>query len=299
MIISLGASPKFQDILKQNVMYYIARDGKTLLFDYFRKLNLPVSDADLHGQTPLFYAAREGRLELCRKLLEAGVNPNHVDENKQTALFYAAKYGRLNICQLLINEGCNPNIKDFRKETAIVYAKKEGHEHIIKFLNSLKASNKVQREKSASSDTKAAAPQIKKKQPPKEKEKEKTKEKEKEQEEPKATYKLVFLPDPANTSNAIDVSDQEFQVFRQQFPELAEYLTNPWKIPINQLEKKKEGWENVAKKILTTLWKMPGAHVFYEPVDPIRFGCVDYFQIIHHPMDFGTIKVKDFEISKQ
>jgi len=31
--------------------------------------------------------------------------------------------------------------------------------------------------------------------------------------------------------------------------------------------------------------------VFNEPVDPIKLGIPDYFQIIKHPMDLGTVKV--------
>ena len=31
--------------------------------------------------------------------------------------------------------------------------------------------------------------------------------------------------------------------------------------------------------------------VFNEPVDPIKLGIPDYFQIVKHPMDLGTVKV--------
>ena len=35
------------------------------------------------------------------------------------------------------------------------------------------------------------------------------------------------------------------------------------------------------------------AWLFNEPVDPSKWGISDYFDVIKHPMDFGTIKVSD------
>ena len=39
------------------------------------------------------------------------------------------------------------------------------------------------------------------------------------------------------------------------------------------------------------MWKIKGAYLFYEPVNPTKFGIDDYFNIVKKPMDFGTIKV--------
>jgi len=39
-------------------------------------------------------------------------------------------------------------------------------------------------------------------------------------------------------------------------------------------------------------WKMKQSHWFYEPVNPIKFGITDYFDIITKPIDLGTIKKK-------
>jgi hypothetical protein len=36
--------------------------------------------------------------------------------------------------------------------------------------------------------------------------------------------------------------------------------------------------------------KMPEAFPFNEPVDPVKLGIPDYFEVITHPMDFSTIK---------
>ena len=37
---------------------------------------------------------------------------------------------------------------------------------------------------------------------------------------------------------------------------------------------------------------MKGAFWFYDPVDPVKFGIMNYFDIISKPMDMGTIKKK-------
>ena len=48
----------------------------------------------------------------------------------------------------------------------------------------------------------------------------------------------------------------------------------------------------IAQKVLSICWKTKGGYYFHEPVDPSRFGIDDYFEIIEHPMDFGTVKKK-------
>ena len=51
-----------------------------------------------------------------------------------------------------------------------------------------------------------------------------------------------------------------------------------------------ECWEKAAKRMMSHLWKVSGAHVFHEKVDPVELKIPDYFEIIKNPMDFGTIK---------
>lgn len=51
-------------------------------------------------------------------------------------------------------------------------------------------------------------------------------------------------------------------------------------------------WEKAAKKIMTSLWKLQGARIFHEAVDPEALQIPDYPDIVKNPMDFGTIKKK-------
>jgi hypothetical protein len=53
-----------------------------------------------------------------------------------------------------------------------------------------------------------------------------------------------------------------------------------------------DSWEKAAKRLLNSLWKHNQAWIFHEPVDPKKLNIPDYFEIIKHPMDFGTVKNK-------
>lgn len=54
--------------------------------------------------------------------------------------------------------------------------------------------------------------------------------------------------------------------------------------------------EKIAKLFLPILDKLyntePAGEVFREPVDIVKYGCLDYYQCIKHPIDLGTIRDK-------
>jgi hypothetical protein len=43
-------------------------------------------------------------------------------------------------------------------------------------------------------------------------------------------------------------------------------------------------------KVLNQCCKLKGAYYFLEPVDPVKFSILDYFDIITQPMDLGTVR---------
>ncbi|KAL6656581.1 hypothetical protein ACP70R_004361 [Stipagrostis hirtigluma subsp. patula] len=45
-------------------------------------------------------------------------------------------------------------------------------------------------------------------------------------------------------------------------------------------------------KILMKLMEHKGGWLFHKPVDPVLYGIPDYFDVIRHPMDLGTVKKK-------
>ncbi|KAF5764735.1 putative chromatin remodeler Bromodomain family [Helianthus annuus] len=59
--------------------------------------------------------------------------------------------------------------------------------------------------------------------------------------------------------------------------------------PHQKKQKMDTGIKIECRKILKTLMVHKYGPVFNQPVDPIELGIPDYFEIISHPMDFGTV----------
>ncbi|MFS8015959.1 putative chromatin remodeler Bromodomain family [Helianthus anomalus] len=59
--------------------------------------------------------------------------------------------------------------------------------------------------------------------------------------------------------------------------------------PHQKKQKMDTGVKIECRKILKTLMVHKYGPVFNQPVDPIELGIPDYFEIISHPMDFGTV----------
>jgi len=135
---SKDADLGFKDKLRQNIIFYIARDGKVKLLEYLVSEGVGVAEVDTHGQIPLFYAAREGHTETCRSLIANGTDVNHADVVKQTCLFYSAKSGHLDTCKALIELGAKHTHTDKKKQTALFWAKKSENPQLIEYFESLK-----------------------------------------------------------------------------------------------------------------------------------------------------------------
>ena len=51
-----------------------------------------------------------------------------------------------------------------------------------------------------------------------------------------------------------------------------------------------DSWDQVAKRIISKLWRNSSAKIFHEPVDAEKLGASDYHEVVRNPVDFGTIK---------
>ena len=206
-------------------------------------------------------------------------------------MFYAAKHGKLAVCKFLVENGINYSHTDSKKQTALNYAKKAKNKEVVDFLQGLG------KEGQKKESTISKAPVIEEPSQPTvlvsnvstvsgaagDKSKKKKKEK-----ESKTAYYLIFRDENGNEN---ELTMEDFEKFKQEFPDIAELLLNPDKIPDTDGGREREPWEKAARKIMHSLWKLPDAIYFYEPVDPIKLRIHDYFTIIKNPMDFGTIKV--------
>ena len=100
------------------------------------------------------------------------------------------------------------------------------------------------------------------------------------------------------------MTDQEFEEFKQDNPELAKYFEtneegedllsiNDLKVPeVPESAPIFDSWEKAAQRLLTNLQRNPKAYIFSDAVDVEALKIPDYHQIVKNPMDFGTIKGK-------
>jgi len=75
-------------------------------------------------------------------------------------------------------------------------------------------------------------------------------------------YKLVFTD---NDGNSKELTQQKFEEFKQQYPDIAGIMLNPENGMSQELlsrTKEKDNWRKLAKKIINNLWKIKGCYLF-------------------------------------
>ncbi|CAK85479.1 unnamed protein product (macronuclear) [Paramecium tetraurelia] len=274
----LGANINYKDNLKQSILFYICRDGRTKLFDFLVSQGINISDTDSYGQTPLFYASRENRIDIISRFIKLGGDIAHLDTlSCQTALFYAASKGHYEACKLLIEAGCPVNHQDNKKKTALYFAKQSQKKEVIDLITASMQKQKEDVHQKKEESVKGG---------------EQKQNKKKQKEVPKQQYKILHTDDKGQQR---ELTNEDFQQFSIQYPEIASLILNADDFidenMINQC-KEDETWEKQAKKIIAQIWKAKGAYFFHKPVDQKEFHITDYFEIVKKPMDFGTIKNK-------
>ena len=258
----------------------------------FNSKGADLNEGDACKKSQIFEDSRDGKAEGRKRMIELDANVNQKDKVNETALFYAAREGKSRVCEILIDHGADVNVVDHKKQTALYFAKKNNHHDTIKLLISkgayntkdgkLKASDvaKLQRQKKAgimygsthrstqgnnsvsSRGHKSghhSISQLKKKggRPG---------------DDVKLGYKLVFSTKDLKSK---DISEADFELFKKEFPLIAEFLLKPEKLTSDQelMEKiQLDNWQTTALHIMTTLWKIKGANVFHNPVDPVKLG---------------------------
>lgn len=204
---------------------------------------------------------------------------NHVDNlASQTPLYYAARRGHLELCRLLIEKGAEISHVDSSGKTAVEFARKAKYNEVAELLSGeLRRSREVNKFSVQSYSIE-------------ESNLEKRRKKEDSVKVQRQTYKIVYLNDKGDSH---DLTEEDVRQLIKERPELENYLANPESIPAELIESSTgEVWDKAALKILTQCQKLKGAYWFTEPVDPVKFNIMDYFDIISHPMDLGTVRRK-------
>ena len=300
MLIDNGGNILYKDSYQQTAFFHVAREGKPNLVQLYHDNGANMNEQDNFKQTPLFYAARDGRTDAVRQMCELGSDPNILDQVNENALFYAAREGKIETCKQLLDHGVNVNQVDNKRQTALFFAKKRNHTQVIELqlrngaintkdgrLTKLdqnkratiaKSELKVDDMKSVEKLTTQSHSALNKR-------------KKNDKDDIKQPYRLVYT-NPKGES--VEYSQKDFEEFKELYPEIANFLSNPLSISPEALDQSNEPdeWFSVVTQIFNAVWKLKGANIFHKPVDTVKLHLPDYFTVVKNPMDLGTIKKK-------
>lgn len=275
ILLNEGADANYKDALLQTALFYSCRYGHNEQAQMLIEAGADPNQRDTYGQTALYYASREGQASTVKILLSNKADPNIVDNLGQTALFYSSREGKFEATKMLVEYGAAINHADKTRNTPLSWAKKSGNHELIEFLKSKGAVDRLGKNKKE-----PEGPQKKKDI--------------KKKGEKKQQCVLMIVDEKGDKR---PLSKEEMNEFERRYPEIAKYWKDPNaadeldNMDLEALEAKRP-WDKLGKKLLNTLWRANQAWVFHEPVDPIKLNLPDYFEVVKHPMDFGTIKKK-------
>jgi hypothetical protein len=307
----------YKDNYQQTAFFHVAREGKPNLIQLYHDSGANMNEQDNFKQSPLFYASRDGRTDAVAKMCELGSDPNILDQVNENALFYAAREGKFETCKLLIDSGVMVNQVDNKRQTALFFAKKRSHTNVIDLLIKAGAINtkdgrlsKTDQSKQVSKKGKTNLLQrlsifhhqgnpltILDKPDDKSVDKITTQslsalnKRKKEKEDVKQCYRLVFTDEKGESR---EYTQKDFEMFKEEYPDIAKLLQNPLSISPEALDanNEPEEWHSVCTQIFNTIWKSKGANIFHKPVDTVKLHLPDYYTVVKNPMDLGTVKVK-------
>lgn len=120
----------------------------------------------------------------------------------------------------------------------------------------------------------------------------------KEKSDPKEAMRRMILTKVDQDGELMPLTDEEWETFKSQHGELAEYFTDPSKIhslelpPYSQHHPICDHWSVAALRILKAILLLKESSIFKTPVIPTDTFAPDYLEIIESPMDFKTIGTK-------
>ncbi|KAF4692151.1 hypothetical protein FOZ60_014105 [Perkinsus olseni] len=284
LIEEFGLEANHKDQMMQTPLFYAALVGNTATCELLVEKGAEVNPLDSNKQTPLFYAVREGHIHCTRALVTVhGAKADIVDHTGQPPLFYAARENRVEMCKMLIEElGVYAAQRDVKGKDAKFFVK--DNDMLRAYLASMA-------DKALSSLADSGAP-------------------------PRKKYRLVYKGDgaTANSGGAM-VTVEQMEEFERKYPDIAVWEKNaPISTPPSQASPAKSNgqtqggvmnspqprssrggakkWQQLAKQLVRDIHNFDDTRIFLKPVDPVKDECSDYFTVVKHPMDFGTIRKK-------
>ncbi|KAF4658688.1 hypothetical protein FOL46_006871 [Perkinsus olseni] len=319
LIEEFGLEANHKDQMMQTPLFYAALVGNTATCELLVEKGAEVDPLDSNKQTPLFYAVREGHIHCTRALVTVhGAKADIVDHTGQPPLFYAARENRVEMCKMLIEElGVYAAQRDVKGKDAKFFVKDNdmllsGRFDVIPFSGKRAMTTWhavkdyaqirffVHRAYLASMADKALSSLADSGAPPRKK------------------YRLVYKGDgaTANSGGAM-VTVEQMEEFERKYPDIAVWEKNApisFGFPPSQTSPAKlngqlqsgvmnspqprssrggaKKWQQLAKQLVRDIHNFDDTRIFLKPVDPVKDECSDYFTVVKHPMDFGTIRKK-------
>lgn len=262
LLLAKGAPADLRDSLSQTALFYAAVKGHSLQLSKLLEADPSPNSRDDYYQTPLFYACREGHVSAIQTLVDAGAEVNVADRQGHTPLHYAARHGHMEAIKRMIELGAAIDAQGTYRLTPRKWAETAGYANVANYLGSLEAEQKELK----------AGKTVKR-------------------------LKATLMKSDAQ-GNKVPLTAEELRAFEVAHPEIAKYwqsetgLKELSEIDAEAVLESTRPWETRGKTLIRKIWKIVGAELFHEPVDPIRLNLPDYLDIITHPMDLGTIKKK-------
>ncbi|KAF4672280.1 hypothetical protein FOL47_000724 [Perkinsus chesapeaki] len=133
---------------------------------------------------------------------------------------------------------------------------------------------------------------------------------------PRKKYRLVYKGGEGSNSG-ISVTPEQMEQFENKYPHIAVWKkdapisTPPTRASMTKVNGRLQStapnspppqarssrggakkWQQLAKQVVREIHNFDDSRIFLKPVDPVKDECPDYFTVVTHPMDFGTIRKK-------
>lgn len=134
-LMELGIEATKEDALRQTPLFYACREGNMQAISHLVKEGRDnVNRQDKYGQTPIYYAVREGHIRTTQLLIELGADFDHADTKQQRPLYYAVQHNRFEMVKFLIDRGADLHKEDKKGATPTIWAKKQNRPEILSLL---------------------------------------------------------------------------------------------------------------------------------------------------------------------